>query len=133
MGDSKNILGRNDSSYIDKKGHEVNSPYPAHEIVEISGNGGDYYLDKMRALIRNEFSEVAEKHGRETFEEANDFDCGDDDDFFDAPETRYMKEEYFSPPEETQQASPQTPNLGGGEAETQSNQSGDSVSEGTEQ
>lgn len=37
-------------------------------------------IDQMRSMIRREFSEAAAMAGRETFEEANDFDVPDDPD-----------------------------------------------------
>lgn len=37
-------------------------------------------IDQMRSMIRNELSEAANRGGRETFEEANDFDVPDDPD-----------------------------------------------------
>lgn len=37
-------------------------------------------IEQMRTMIRNEMSEAAARSGRETFEEANDFDVDDDPD-----------------------------------------------------
>lgn len=47
--------------------------------------------EQQRALIRSELSRRAEEHGLETFEEADDFEVGDDFD----PSTPY--EETFEP------------------------------------
>ena len=49
------------------------------------------YFDSIREMIRNEISKQAQDQGHETFEEANDFDVGDDFD----PSAPY--EEQFDP------------------------------------
>ena len=81
-----------DSSCRIENGIEVNSPEPKFDIVETQ----DTELDRIRQLVRQEMSQVAEKHGYETWEEANDFGP-EDEPFVDAPETKYMSEEYINP------------------------------------
>lgn len=78
-------------------GHEINSGVPARPIERSRSETGDGNLAFIRRTIRNEFSRIAESHNFETFDEANDFDVGDD--FQDAPETIYMKEEYLVKPQ----------------------------------
>lgn len=50
--------------------------------------------DRIRAVIESERARaVAESQGFETFEEANDFNVGDDDEFVSQYELREMREE----------------------------------------
>jgi hypothetical protein len=132
MGNSENILdgykrdkkshkmqklpGRQDSAIINERGREILCPKPAVEIHNAEG-GSDTELDRIRRMIRTEFSQTAQDHGFESFEEANDFDTGEpDDDLIDAPETRYMKEEWLAipPSREQKEPTPPQPNVGGG-------------------
>lgn len=93
MAHSKNVLKPDDAPiWID--GKLIVSPEPKY--ADLQDNNGDTELERIRAMIRHEFSNVAQKHELETFEEANDFDV-DDGWEHDPPDTIYMKEEYFAP------------------------------------
>lgn len=115
MGDAKNFLevGRQDSALHDERGREINCPVPGVPIHEIT-SGGDSELERIKRLIKNEMSVTAQEHGFESFEEANDFEVGEEyDDTFDAPETKYMREEYLFPSTRDEESSPPTPKIGG--------------------
>jgi hypothetical protein len=105
MANSKNVLSCDDGSVI-KNGKEINSAEPKFEIFP--GDQIDTELDRIKRIIRNEISSVAQEHGMESFEEANDFDIEDSFDMDDT-ESRYMKEEFLQVPphEEVVQAAPQ--------------------------
>lgn len=97
MEHSKDFLEQDpkEASSVIKDGVEFPHPEPSFEIV--GQNLGDTELDRIRAMIRNEVSQVAAAHEFETFEEANDFDVDDGWDE-DVPETKYMKEEIINFP-----------------------------------
>lgn len=96
MGNTKDILEGQEPSYH-IEGKEVVSPIPARPIVSM-GQTKDYELERIKAAIRTEFSEIAEKNGFESWEESNDFDVDDEFDAFENLETKYMKEEYLELP-----------------------------------
>lgn len=60
---------------IDDRGREILSGEPvAHKV----GRKVESHEDMMRRLIREELSRQAVDDGNESFEEANDFDVGED-------------------------------------------------------
>lgn len=131
MGETKNVLNPQDSA-IHRDGKEVVSPIPAFDLDPMLDKRGDTELERIRSMIRTEVSSQAMEKGYESFEEANDFECEEDDEFYDAPETKYMKEEYLSIPPDRKhsQADPGTsplPKEGGagvgGSTDTQNNNS----------
>lgn len=83
--------------YIDKQGREVLDPVPMAPPVDLKAPSE---LDRVRRLIREELSRKAEEHGEETFEEADDFEVGDDYD----PTSPYEYE--FEPPARVPQPDP---------------------------
>ena len=107
-------------------GQEVPNPVPVSIILPAAPMTN---TEKMKKLIREEFSRVAAEHGEETFEQANDFDV---DDPFEVPDpiTKYelMHEEYLQPatlpeagappsdppPEDAKESPPPSPPAGGG-------------------
>lgn len=74
---------------LDENGHEVLDSTPVAATIKIAPRYNMF--DRMRDMIRRELSEQAADKGLETWEEANDFDVGDDFD----PSTPY--EEQFDP------------------------------------
>lgn len=75
-------------SKFNDKGEEIMDPTPI--AVPLRFKQRSYY-DQMREMIRREMSQAAQDRGLESFEEADDFDIGDDYD----PTTPY--EEQFDP------------------------------------
>lgn len=77
---------------LDPLGREINNPVP---VVFNTGLGKPVsFAEKVRRAVRNEISRAQEEQGKESFEEANDFDV--DDDFnFEAQASQYelMKDE----------------------------------------
>lgn len=74
------------------EGHEIldNSPV----AIPLRFKRVDNITQKVQDLVAKEFSRLAEKQGYETFEEADDFDCGDDYD----PRSPYeldQEQEYY--------------------------------------
>lgn len=76
---------------LDKKGWEV----PNKKPVEIPAGfkKPEALADQIQRLVRTEISEQAEQEGNETWEEANDFYCPEED--FPMPDSPY--EEDFDP------------------------------------
>lgn len=104
MANTKNVLespeqlpadavpGIQDSARIIDHRWELNCP---ESIVETPDDGSsDPILEKVRSMVRTEFSKFAQEAGYESFEEANDFDVEgefEDDRFVESP---YMEPEY---------------------------------------
>lgn len=61
---------------LDDQGREVPDQEPI--VIRIRGQSIQQF-DHIKAFIRRELSAAAESEGRETFDEANDFDIPDDD------------------------------------------------------
>lgn len=61
---------------IDEKGREIISKEPL--ALKLGLKKPESLQDKVRRMIRLEASLYAEAQGKETFEEADDFDVGDD-------------------------------------------------------
>lgn len=72
---------------LDSKGHEIPDDSPV--AIPVRFNRIPNMMDQMRTLIRAEVSRAAEAEGYETFEEADDFDIGDDYE----PNSRYELDE----------------------------------------
>lgn len=62
-------------AYLDKNGHEVVSDEPKALPVSMKPRS---HFDQIREFIRQEVSRQAVAEGKETFEEADDFEVGDD-------------------------------------------------------
>lgn len=73
------------SSLLDSHGHEVPNPVPHSPPSGLLRP--PTLQDQIKRLLRIEVSRQAQQQGRETFDEANDFDIGDMDD---APMSRYQ-------------------------------------------
>lgn len=71
----------------DPAGREVLDPVPMAPPVKL--DRGMTQAEHVRRLVRNELSLAAVEEGEESFEEADDFDTGEDDDF---PMTQYERE-----------------------------------------
>lgn len=81
-----------------KDGREIVSGEPLAELLDPKEDdqyGSDVYLRRIKSMIRTEVSNLAFMKGRETFEEANDFEI--DDDFEDQAfeDSPYMQEVYL--------------------------------------
>lgn len=95
-----NYVGDGRKSCYDEYGREIVDPTPMvipldHEVPETTE-------EKIRRMVKGTFSKIAEDHGLETEEEANDFNVGDDyeddplypDDYpLDKPKGRLIEEE----------------------------------------
>ena len=64
------------SEFYDDRGREIVDSRPLSLPVKYSTPPS--YMDEVRRMIRNELSRAAISHGHETWEEADDFDVGDD-------------------------------------------------------
>lgn len=62
---------------FDSLGREIPDPVPME--VPAGYAKPESLTDMMRRMIRQDMSSFAEQHGAETFDEANDFEMGDDD------------------------------------------------------
>lgn len=117
MGNTKDFLelDENSSALLDLRGREINSRIPKYAIIE---DRKDTELERIRKMVRVEMSLAAQKHGFETFDEANDFDVEDDFEYM--PELAVMKDEYINfPPRESARSGAQgsPPPENGGEPE----------------
>lgn len=65
-------------SKFDEKGREILDATPV--ALPIGYKHPESLTSQIRRLIKNELSMSARAEGKETFEEADDFDTGDDDD-----------------------------------------------------
>jgi len=74
---------------LDTDGHEVPDPTPIS--IPAGFKRPETLAEQVQRLVRTHISREAERTGRETFEESEDFNVGDDD----APSTPY--EEEFDP------------------------------------
>lgn len=91
MEQTKDILKK---AQIDERGREINDPNPLFHLMDEPSQEDS--RQQMKDMIRNEFSRIAQLHGKETWEEANDFDV--DDPFeIDVEDTKYMAEEWLKP------------------------------------
>lgn len=62
--------------YIDSSGCEKLDPTPAS--LPVGFHRPPTLQEQIRRLVRSELSDAASKHGAESFEEADDFNVGDD-------------------------------------------------------
>lgn len=74
---------------LDENGHEVPDPRPV--AIPAGFKRPETLAEQVRRLVRTSLSQQAHNEGMETFEEAEDFDVGDDID----PRTPY--ETFFDP------------------------------------
>lgn len=63
--------------YVDSKGCEILDPTPCS--LPVGFERPLSIQEQLRRLIRHEVSQKAVMDGQESFEEADDFDCGDND------------------------------------------------------
>ena len=83
----KKVVERPSKARINEKGEEVGDPRPLEVPVGFK-RGDDSLAVKIRQIIRSErMAQLAQESGRETFEEADDFDIPDDDQY--DPESPY--------------------------------------------
>ncbi len=66
----------NKIAFINEKGQEVLDPTPVE--MPLGYNRPENLVDKIRRLIKTETLYGAKKYDRETFDEADDFDIGDE-------------------------------------------------------
>lgn len=66
-----------------ERAREVGDPRPVSVPARFKAKVSQ--VDEIKRLIRNELSTEAARHGIETLQESNDFDCGPEDDFFPLP------------------------------------------------
>lgn len=64
-------------SVLNERGHEVPDATPV--AMPVGFRKPESLQDQIQRLVRNELSARAASQGMETFEEADDFDVGDDD------------------------------------------------------
>lgn len=69
-------------AHLDKAGHEVVSSVPV--AVPLGYRRPPSLAEQVKSMVRNELSRAATEQGLESFEEADDFDIGDD-----APKSPY--------------------------------------------
>lgn len=87
-------LSRLDTAYINEKGQEVLNPKPT--VLELTTRPPSL-KEQIQRLVKSELSLQAMSQGRETFEEANDFEVDDDP----MPTSQFeMMAEEFLPPEQ---------------------------------
>lgn len=88
---------------LNEFGHEVLDPTPA--AVPLNWKRPMALADQIRLMVRNELSQSAVSQGHESFEEADDFNVGDDYDPKSNWELNYDQENYVPDkdgmPEET--------------------------------
>lgn len=88
---------KNVSRSTERKVHELQNgievPDPEPAFVPTGLAKQESIQQMIRRMIRTEASLHADSLGQETFEEADDFDIGDDDEF----ESAYVYEENFDP------------------------------------
>lgn len=65
------------NNIIDEKGREVNTAPPA--AMPVGFHRPPSLQEQIRKLVRDQMSQYAANRGAETFEEADDFNVGDDD------------------------------------------------------
>lgn len=75
---------------LNEKGHEIPDPIPA--AIPLQWQRPPTLQEQIKSMIRREMSQAAAQDGLETFEEADDFDVGDDFD----PQSPY--EVNYDPP-----------------------------------
>lgn len=73
---------------LDQNGHEIPDPEP--KAIPLSFKRPETLAEQIQRMVRTHVSVAAELSGAETFEEAEDFNTGDDDD--DEPSTPYEME-----------------------------------------
>lgn len=86
------------NGYHNESGLEMCSSIPVAPPVGLTKRPS--IIDQVRRMVRQEFSQAAREQGMESFEEADDFDVGDDFD----PRSPY--EEFFDPPPATPSEAP---------------------------
>lgn len=74
---------------LDEHGREIGDPKPV--AIPVGFKRPETLAEQVQRLVRTSISRQAEAEGKETFEESEDFDVGDDDD----PRTPY--ETFFDP------------------------------------
>lgn len=74
---------------LDKNGHEILDDTPV--AIPLRLTRPPTIVDQVRRLVRGAMSDLAQSQGNESFEEADDFDIGDDYE----PDSPY--EEHFEP------------------------------------
>lgn len=60
---------------LNERGHEILDSTPCAVPVQFRPRS---YIDQVREMIKREISQAAQVQGAETFEEADDFNVGDD-------------------------------------------------------
>lgn len=84
-------MGKPEYPYLDENGGEINDPVPSEPPVGYQV--APSMFEQVQAMVRSErLRQEAEEAGFESFEEADDFEIGDDYD----PETPYEND--FDPP-----------------------------------
>lgn len=78
MGKMAEVVERFFGRRLNEKGQEVPDPTPA--AVPIGFRHQLPLAERIKRMVRNELSVAAQERGAESFEEANDFEVGDDDD-----------------------------------------------------
>ena len=98
MAKTKDILipGINDSAVIlYPQGHELNSPESQTEYVDTpAGQGPDFLLGQVKAMVRGEMAQQALEGVEETPEDAFDFDVKDEFDDDSMNKSKYMETEF---------------------------------------
>lgn len=95
-------LGFGGKMRYNERGEEI--PDPTKPEIPLGFKKPESLADQVARLVRSEkMKEEARRHGRETFEEADDFDVGDDYD----PRSPY--EEIFDPTAVSDQKKPAAP------------------------
>lgn len=74
---------------LDEKGNEICDPTPA--AVSVGFKRPPTLQEQIQRLVRTELSDQAAAQGNETFEEADDFEVGDDYD----PKSKYEIDEHL--------------------------------------
>ncbi len=73
---------------LDENGHEIPDPNPV--AIPLNFKRPETLAEQIQRMVRTHVSDAAAQGGAETFEEADDFETGDDDD--DEPSTPYEME-----------------------------------------
>lgn len=72
---------------LDEHGHEIPDPTPLE--LPVGFKKQETVAQMVQRLVRRDLSEYAERHGHETFEEADDFEIDDDPEPFTPYETDF--------------------------------------------
>lgn len=85
-------------SFLTKDGRELPDPTPMAPAIGFKRQ--PTIADRLREIVRSEHMRIAaEEAGKETFEEADDFDVGDEDDYNPRSPYEIPFEKFFDPPE----------------------------------